>query len=150
MSSDSLWRWTLRALPLAIAVGFGLTLWVGLAPAAPGARAFPDLAPDHPELGRRAYAHCLGCHGVAGQGIPGYSPSLTDSAVVLGSPASLAHLLLNGAPQSPRWNQHMPAFKDRFSNAELAALLSLVRSSWGNAAPAITAAEIAAARRSQP
>ncbi len=144
------WRWSLRALPVALALGFGVTLWLGLAPTDAGPRAFPDLAPDHPELGRRAYAYCLGCHGVAGQGVPGYSPALAGSAVVLGPPRGLVHLTLNGITQSYSWNQAMPAFKDRFSDAELAALLSHVRASWGNAAPAITAVEIATARRPLP
>jgi mono/diheme cytochrome c family protein len=40
----------------------------------------------------------------------------------------------------------MPAFKDDLSDADLSALLTYVRSSWGNKGKPLTVADVAAAR----
>jgi mono/diheme cytochrome c family protein len=40
----------------------------------------------------------------------------------------------------------MPSFKDDLSDADLAAILTYVRSSWGNKGKAVTPAMVAAAR----
>jgi mono/diheme cytochrome c family protein len=50
-------------------------------------------------------------------------------------------VVLNGKPGTA-----MPAFGGRFSDEEVAAVVSYVRTSWGNAFGPVSAAEVAAAR----
>jgi mono/diheme cytochrome c family protein len=40
----------------------------------------------------------------------------------------------------------MPAFKSALSDADIAAIVNHERTSWGNAGPLVTAADVAAAR----
>ena len=44
----------------------------------------------------------------------------------------------------------MPGFADRLSDQDLADVLTFVRSSWGNTAPAVTSEMMAAVRKSLP
>jgi mono/diheme cytochrome c family protein len=51
----------------------------------------------------------------------------------------VARLVLNG-------RGGMPAFRNSLSDDQLAAIITYVRSAWGNKAPPVTAATVAAAR----
>lgn len=105
-------------------------------------------APPDPQLGRQIYARCQACHGVDGQGIAGNYPPLAGSALLTQPDAAPAiRLLLTGVLRSEHWNGYMPAFAEQLDDNELAAVLSWTRSQWGNQAPAVTAADVAAARR---
>jgi mono/diheme cytochrome c family protein len=75
-------------------------------------------------------------------------PKLAGSALVQSDdPTTLAHIVLSGAravstsgaPTAPA----MPAFDWRLSDAQVAAVLTYVRNSWGNAAAAVPASAVA-------
>ncbi|AZS20607.1 MULTISPECIES: cytochrome c [unclassified Caulobacter] len=83
--------------------------------------------------------NCSACHQVTGKGVKGAFPALAGSPLVQGDPKIVASTVLNG-------RAGMPAFKDDLSDADLAAILTYVRSSWGNKAPALAPKQIAAAR----
>ena len=83
--------------------------------------------------------NCSACHQVTGKGIKGAFPALAGSPLVNGPPAPLVTTVLNG-------RAGMPAFKDDINDADLAGILSYVRTSWGNKGKPVTAAEIAAIR----
>ena len=83
--------------------------------------------------------NCLACHQVSGKGVKGAFPPLAGAPLVQGPPRVLITTVLNG-------RAGMPAFKDDINDADLAAILTYARSTWGNAAPAIKPAEVAAAR----
>ena len=100
--------------------------------------------------GRAIYVQCQGCHGVDAAGIPTFSPPLRGSAVVLGDPTTLARLILEGTITRKEWVQPMPGFSQRLTDAEIAEVLTWLRSSWGHAASPISAAQVAAARRNLP
>lgn len=87
--------------------------------------------------------NCSACHQATGKGIKGAFPALAGSPLVQGDPAILAATVLNG-------RAGMPAFKDDLSDADLAAILTYVRSSWGNKAKPVTAADVAKVRKSPP
>ena len=95
-------------------------------------------------------ANCAACHQANGQGLPGVFPPLAGSEWVVGDPKVLANILLHGvsgkievAGQS--FDGMMPAFA-QLSDAEIAGVLTHIRSTWGNQAEAISADFIASER----
>lgn len=87
-------------------------------------------------------AKCVACHQANGQGIPGVFPPLAASEWVTGKPEILANILLHGINgkinvKGTDYNGQMPAFKDLLKDDELTAVLSYIRSDWGNKAEAI-------------
>ena len=87
--------------------------------------------------------NCSACHQVSGKGIKGAFPALTASPLVNGPSAPLVTIVLNG-------RAGMPAFKDDISDADLAAIMTYVRTSWGNKAAAVTSADVARVRKAPP
>lgn len=83
--------------------------------------------------------NCAACHQGDGKGIPGAFPALAGSKLVTGPPAGPIQVVLNG-------RGGMPAFKGDLTDAQVATILTAVRASWGNTAPAITPAQVAALR----
>jgi mono/diheme cytochrome c family protein len=92
--------------------------------------------------------NCSQCHQQGGQGIPGIYPSLAGSATVLGDPKPLARWIVKGqrAPTMPlgRYSTAMPQF-GWLKDADAAALLTYLRSSFGNQAPPVDAGTVARA-----
>lgn len=86
-------------------------------------------------LGARIYGkQCASCHGEQGEGVPRAYPRLAGQPQ---APASNAiRAILNGgfAPATARNPRpySMPPFAAALSDAEVAAVLSFVRTSWGN------------------
>lgn len=105
------------------------------------------IAVDDPEMksGQAIYRDvCSACHALQGNGVPNLFPALSKSALVRSDdPATGIRLVLRGArsvatnaePTSPG----MPAFDWQLNNEQIAAVLTYIRNSWGNAAPRVTA-----------
>jgi len=130
----------LRPRAVAAACGIGI---LALAACSGGSTAPP--AP-----GERLYAlNCLACHQKGGEGVRGMQPPLAGTPVPVGDPAVLlAWVMFGERPAAlPRgqYNGVMPQF-GYLKDADLAALLTYVRGSFGNHAPAITPEMVAAAR----
>lgn len=96
---------------------------------------------------------CAACHKDNGSGETHLFPKLAGSAIVQSDdPATLAHVVLNGAravgtagaPTAPA----MPGFDWRLTDAQVAAVLTYIRNSWGNAAPAVAASAVKSQRES--
>lgn len=113
------------------------------------------LAADDPRMadGKHVFeANCVACHVSSGQGIAGMIPTLAaNPAVRAEDPASLLHVLLKGT-QGTATNGNptaagMPRFDWKLDDAQIADVISYVRNSWGNAAPAVTPGSVAKARR---
>ena len=83
--------------------------------------------------------NCAACHQVTGKGIQGAFPPLAGSAFVMGAPSEVATVLLKG-------RGGMPDFSASLEDEQIAAVLSYVRSSWGNKAAPISEADISAQR----
>lgn len=97
-------------------------------------------------------ARCVACHQASGTGLPGVFPPLAGSEWVTGRDTALAAMVLHGingplTVKGARYNGAMPAFAGQLQDAELAAVLTHIRSQWGNAAPALSEATVAAVRQ---
>lgn len=90
--------------------------------------------------GKTIFANnCAACHQPTGKGIPGAFPALAGSPFVQGAARDVAGVLLLG-------RGGMPDFSGSLDDAEIARVLSFVRSAWGNAAAALTEQQVAALR----
>jgi mono/diheme cytochrome c family protein len=95
--------------------------------------------------------YCGLCHGSDGLGKPGQAPPLAGSEWVAKDITSLARIPLaglNGPIQvsGKDWNLSMAAMGASLSDADLAAVLTCIRESWGNKNGAVSADQIKAAR----
>ncbi|WP_295683717.1 cytochrome c [uncultured Nevskia sp.] len=128
---------TLRALPPADA---------------PPAARVPQVSPEQRQSlrarGKVVYAeHCADCHGDAGEGRANIYPALAGNANVNAVSATNAlNLTLNGGfPPSTAGNPFpygMPPFSQSLSRPDVAAVLTYIRSEWGNDAPAVSVVEV--------
>jgi cytochrome c oxidase subunit 2 len=73
--------------------------------------------------------NCAMCHLNNGHGYPGYIPSLNESVVSTAPKDLTIAYILQGVSNSP-----MHGYADILSNNELAAIITYIRSAWGNAA----------------
>jgi len=102
--------------------------------------------------GAAVYAgNCAACHQATGMGLPGAFPPLAGSEWVLASKDIPIQILLHGmsGPITVKGSLYagvMPAFA-QLEDAEIAAVLTHVRKSWGNAASEITTDDIASGRK---
>jgi len=104
-------------------------------------------------MGKNIYAdECSGCHTPNGKGTPGMFPSVNGSPLVQQTdPTTMLRLVLrgarsvgtDGAPTAPA----MPAFGWYLNDDQVAAVVTYVRSAWGNAAPPVAAGDVAKARK---
>ncbi len=113
----------------------------------PGASAPKDSGADR---GAALYAqNCVPCHRENGEGVPKVFPSLSGSPAVLGDPVELAQWVLSQKRPASipvgRYPTQMLLF-GWMSNEDAAAVLTYIRSHFGNTAPAVDAALIAKSR----
>lgn len=94
---------------------------------------------------------CSACHKLDGSGVTNLFPNLAASTSVASrEPTSLIRVVLRGtqsvstasAPTGPT----MPAFGWQLSDAEVAAVLTYIRNSWGHAAAPVTERNVRTAR----
>jgi mono/diheme cytochrome c family protein len=94
---------------------------------------------------------CIACHEVDGSSAPRIYPPLPANANLQSSdPASTLRIILDGAesittPRAPNTGS-MPAYAAKLTDQQIADVTTYIRNAWGNAAPAVTAAEVAKAR----
>ncbi|MGB6105218.1 MAG: cytochrome c [Pusillimonas sp.] len=96
-------------------------------------------------------AQCVACHQASGQGLPGVFPPLAESEWVTGKAALAVQIVLHGVTgeltvAGTSYNGVMPMFKDKLDDAQIAAVVSYIRSSFGNAADPVDAAAVASER----
>jgi len=91
--------------------------------------------------GEKIYnTQCAACHQAKGQGIEGMFPALAGSPVATGAAAEHIDIVLKG-------KKLMPAFKEQMSDAEISAVVTFERNSWGNSVGDIVQpADVKAAR----
>lgn len=85
--------------------------------------------------------NCAACHQATGKGIPGAFPPLAGSKFVQGKGSDVATVLLKG-------RGGMPDFSDSMNDRDIAAVLTFVRSNWGNKSEGLSEAEVVALRSS--
>lgn len=94
------------------------------------------------QRGEKVYAtNCAACHQAEGQGIPGAFPALAGGAIVMGDAAGHMDIVMNGKSGTA-----MAAYKNLINDADLAAVITYERNSWGNSASIVQPAAVKAAR----
>jgi mono/diheme cytochrome c family protein len=90
---------------------------------------------------------CSACHSLDGRGVPQLFPSLADSSVVRSNdPTTLIRMVLRGArsvatdaePTSPG----MPSFGWQLDDAQIAAVLTYIRNTWGSVGAPVSARDV--------
>jgi mono/diheme cytochrome c family protein len=98
--------------------------------------------------------YCAQCHGERGEGVPGaYPPLAGNRAVVMPSAVNLVQTVLGGgfAPATagnPR-PFGMPPFVLALNEREVAAVISHIRSAWGNRAEPVSEFDVQRVRAGQ-
>ncbi len=95
---------------------------------------------------------CVSCHQQNGQGIVGVFPPLDGTEWVQGDKGRLIRILLDGLTGETTvkgvvYSGAMPPWKTFLDDEQIAAVLTFIRSSWGNKASAVTAQEVALVRK---
>ena len=122
-----------------------------------GGGAVAAAPPDPKVVGKRLYSqNCIVCHQATGLGVPGQFPPLVGSEWVLSiaphAENQLVLLMLNGhqgqmTVKGQSINNAMPQWK-QLPDDQISAILTYIRSDWGNNAPAIDPAFVAQIRKS--
>ncbi|HEX3708562.1 MAG TPA: c-type cytochrome [Pseudolabrys sp.] len=96
---------------------------------------------------------CGACHQSDGSGVPHMFPPLKhDVNVQQSDPTTVIRVILEGARTVPTDKRPtpfaMPAYGWKLKDDQIAAVATYVRNAWGNSAPAVTASEVTALRKS--
>ena len=97
---------------------------------------------DLMKRGEQVYnTSCAACHQPTGTGVPGVFPGLVNSKITIGPAADHINIVVNGKAGTA-----MQAFGQQLNDADLAAVITYERNSWGNAASVVQPADVKAAR----
>ncbi len=124
------------------------------ATAAESTAAVPEAAPESGPTGASIYQRCATCHQANGKGMAGAFPPLAGSEwATAKDPAVPIRVVLHGLTgpitvAGQRFNSAMPPYgtNQPLDDSSVAAVLTYVRSSWGNTAGEVTPAEVASQR----
>ena len=100
--------------------------------------------------GGKLYAqNCASCHQPNGQGVQAAFPPLRGNPLVTGDPSVVIHVVKYGLSgksnvEGAEYNGMMPAWGQSLSNADIASVVTYIRSAWNNKASAVTQAEVTA------
>jgi cbb3-type cytochrome c oxidase subunit III len=120
----------------------------GLILANSGSRVMGATAPD----GKAIFLlNCAACHQPTGQGGGPYPPLAGNPDVNRVDSANVIQTVLNGRTgpitvNGTQYGGNMPSWRGQLSDAQIAAVLTYVRTAWGNGAPAVSEDQVAAAR----
>jgi mono/diheme cytochrome c family protein len=97
-------------------------------------------------------ANCSACHNSDGKGINGLAAGLANNpALQSASAQTLMTTVLQGGRGAVTLNNPtsgaMPSFAWKLSDQQIASLLTYIRNNWGNAAPAVSAEQVAQTRK---
>jgi len=120
--------------------------------AATGAATTAAAAKEQLPDGKQVFSTtCAACHQATGEGVPGVYPPLAGSEWVTGDEAKVVRILLHGVTgpievAGETFNSMMPPWGATLKDADIAAVLTYARSTWGNKGTPITAAKVASIR----
>lgn len=95
---------------------------------------------------------CIACHEADGGGSPHVYPPLPGNAnLQSANPLSALRIILDGAqtvttPRAPNTGS-MPSYHEKLTDRQIADVTTYIRNAWGNAASAVSAEQVAKARR---
>lgn len=94
---------------------------------------------DAPDGAAIYTAKCASCHKADGKGGGSFPALAGNKDTNAKDPTAVIAIMLHGKGL-------MPKYQGKLSNAEIAAVLTYIRSSWGNNAPAVAEADVAAGK----
>ena len=112
----------------------------------------PAAAAAADSVGERVYGTvCVTCHQADGNGLEGAFPPVAGSAVATGDAEVAIKIVLSGLTGEmtrggTSYNGLMTPWGSALSDAEIAAVVTYVRSNFGNSADAVTEAQVAEVR----
>ncbi|MGB8518527.1 MAG: cytochrome c [Candidatus Tumulicola sp.] len=97
-------------------------------------------------------ANCASCHQPGGKGLAGSFPPLAGNPVVSGDAQKVIHIVKYGLSGKimvgpDAYNGMMPPWGTQLSDDQIAGVITYIRSSWGNGASPVSAAEVAAVKK---
>jgi mono/diheme cytochrome c family protein len=98
--------------------------------------------------GKRVYAaQCASCHGDQGRGkLPHYPPLAANQSITMTSAVNPIRMVLNGGyPPGTRRNPMpygMPPFAHSLSDTDIAAVVTYIRTAWGNRGAPVSVREV--------
>jgi mono/diheme cytochrome c family protein len=122
------------------------------APAVGGQSEKAPVAKDSMAAGEQVYKTvCVACHQPNGLGLPNVFPPIAKTEYVIGDPKRFAAMVLKGVAgpitvDGKLYTNMMPGQEALLTDEKIAAVLTYVRASFGNQAPAVSAEVVKAAR----
>ena len=113
---------------------------------------YPEIAAaQKAKTGAEVYGSCAACHMANGEGLANAFPPLAGSEWVTGRPEVPIAIVLHGMQgevmvKGVKYSGVMTPWASMFSDAEIANVVTYIRSQWGNKASAVTAADVAKVR----
>lgn len=97
-------------------------------------------------------AKCATCHQQSGAGAGPFPPLAHNADVTAADTSGIIATLLNGKTgpitiNGKQYSGAMPAWKGQLTNAEIAAVITYIRSAWSNKAPAVSEDQVALAAK---
>jgi len=91
--------------------------------------------------------NCASCHGASGQGLAGAFPALAGNPAVTGDAGGVIGIVANGLHgqikvNGQTFNGAMPSWHGKLTDAQIAAVITYIRTSWGNKASPVTEAQV--------
>ena len=127
-----------RSFKLALLLAFAIA-WAAALQSTSGAQVAGATAPTALSGAQLFAAKCATCHQTNGQGT-GMFPALAgNKSVTAADPSAIIATVEHGRNLMPSW-------KGQLTAADIAAVLTYVRSAWGNNADAVTEQDVAAVK----
>ncbi len=110
-------------------------------------------APRTSAAGEKVFAsNCAGCHGANAAGVPGLFPPLAANPYVSGDPKRLIHTVKFGLTgtivvKGKTYNGNMPPWEGTLSDAQIADVITYVRTNFGNKGSAVAVAQVHAVKK---
>ena len=103
------------------------------------------------EVGQANFVTCMACHGPDGQGLQvgpmKMAPTFTGSKILLGDPELPIEVILKGIQkEDAKYAGVMAPLGAMLDDEKMAGVLTYVRNSFGNSAPAVTPEQVAKVR----
>src|SRR5262249_18236718 len=93
--------------------------------------------------------NCASCHGAEGKGTPGAFPPLAGNPDVSGDAKNIIHIVDAGHTgamtiNGQTYNGTMPPWKGNLKPEDIAAVVTYIRTSWGNTGTPVTVKDVEA------
>jgi mono/diheme cytochrome c family protein len=144
------WRNQLSDAEIAAVLTYVRSAWGNSAPAVSSDQVASARSPEAMSGAAIFAAKCSICHQPSGQGTDAFPPLAGNPVVNATDPATMIGVIVNGRTgpltvNGKTFNGRMPTWNGQLTVADIAAVATYVRSSWGNNAPPVTEQEVAAA-----